>query len=397
MITAKLLLYTYHKPTKKGYPLKILVTEQRQTKPVHLKRYCELQYWDEEDQEPLDICPDKRLAPFVKSHKKRMKEIVNEANERGYTLERVLRMMGEPIDPVSPEIKLLEFYELRIEELKKINKSTSAYELLQQQLKKYLDGRDIEMTKITYDWLRRFRDYKLMTTMENNGVHAYLRNIKTIYYEARRRGYVSGNPFDGVMPTLTKTKKLAIEEYQLKKLEEICPQDRTLLFLLMFYLGGMSLIDVSLLKWSQINNGRLNYYRYKLRRTGFEINIKIFPKAQRIIDLLGTPDQDRIFNWIPEGHADTRVKYDAFRGNYIKRFLRPIGVRIGTRYNLTTKAARHTFKTIGIRKGVEDHLLKEIMGHEDDSVDARYLDFFPDEMKDEALAKIIGEFTDVLS
>lgn len=392
MITGKLILYTYHKPTKWGYPLKFMITCNRQTKPVHLKRYCELKYWDEENQEPLDDCPDKRLHSFVSSRKAWLEETLKEANENGYPVERVIEILSDPTNVVIPNMKLLEFYDIRIEELKEINKNVRLYETVKNQIFKYLKGNDIDLTKITYSWVHQFKDYKLSTTMQPNGVHPYLRNLKTLYYEARRRDYVdrASNPFDGNMPTLTRTKKLAINQNDWVKMEEICPKNRTSIFLLLFYLGGMSLIDLSLLKWSQIKNGRLIYERYKLRGRGFEINIKVFPKAKKIIDLLGTSDKKRVFNWIPCPETNYK-KYQSFQNNINMRFFKPLGEQLELDRKVTSRAARHTFKTIGTRLNISDPLLMEIMGHEDDSVDARYLDYFPDEMKDQALAKIIGE------
>jgi hypothetical protein len=57
--------------------------------------------------------------------------------------------------------------------------------------------------------------------------------------------------------------------------------------------------------------------------------------------------------------------------------------------NLSVKVARHSFATIGKRLGIEEDILRELMGHERNDVDNYYKDRYPMKVRDEALWKII--------
>jgi len=59
--------------------------------------------------------------------------------------------------------------------------------------------------------------------------------------------------------------------------------------------------------------------------------------------------------------------------------------------NLGIKVARHTFANIGKRLGIEEDMLRELMGHERDDIDNFYKDRYPEEERDLAQLKIIND------
>jgi hypothetical protein len=57
--------------------------------------------------------------------------------------------------------------------------------------------------------------------------------------------------------------------------------------------------------------------------------------------------------------------------------------------NLAIKVARHTFGNIGKLLMIDDNVLRELMGHQRDTVDNYYKDKYPQTVRDEAHFKII--------
>lgn len=393
MITAKLLLYDYQKPTKRGYPIKILVTGNRKTKPVHLKRYCHAEFWEFQKQEPRRNCPDKQLRLDVIRKKAELEDLINVANKKNMTLNQTVELIKNPTPPQAESLGLLEFYKKRIDELEALGKSTSVYSGVRDQLFNYLLKKDITLEEVDFNFIREFRDWKMQQGMTANGVHVYLRNLRTVFYEARRRQpelFDARNPFEGNMPRLMRTKKRAVEVEDIKRLEEGSVHPRTRLWLLQFYLCGMDLYDLAALRWDQIRGERLTYQRGKLRSTGAEIELRVFAKARNIIQELGTPDDARVFSFIPNPVKDAK-RYASFRANLNKRQLKTDSKKLKISKSITTKSARHTFRTIGRRKLVDGDIIMELMGHQGDGVEYIYQDRFTQQQRDEAQARIIGE------
>lgn len=391
MLTAKLLLWDYDDPTKKGYPIKILVTKNRKTKPVHLGRYSEPKHWNKRENAPKRSHPDPDIHTFWAQKKLDVIKISNYCNDNNLSLDESVKLFKSGLKAKTKDLTFVEFYDLRMKELTTEGKSVRIYATVKTQIEAF---GDISLKKVNYEWVQDFARWKTSEGMSANGLHSYLRNLRTVFYEAQKRPSLGIDqmikPFSGNMPRLTRTKKKAIFSTDIEAIENGNTHERVDLWLFCFYMGGMDLIDVALLKWSQLKKGRLTYQRYKLRGTGFEIDLKIFPKAQAIIEKLGTKDNERVFGWVPCPEKE-ETKYIYFRRNFVRRYLEPLHGLLNLTQPITNKTARHSFRTIGRQKFIDGDILKELMGHEGAGVEYIYQDRFPQKDRDEAHAKIIGE------
>lgn len=384
MISARLLLYDYNKPTKKGYPIKIRVTSKRKVKYINLHRYAQYDQWDKATNEPVNH-PDPDILEFVLNKKVEIVRTVNYCNDHRLTLEESLKQFE---NTQAPGITYCEFFDRHITQIAAIGKSTNHF--VDAKRKVMIYG-DVPLNQVDYEYIQGFHRWALRDGMSNNGLHSYMRTMRTVFYEARRKGLVPFiNPFAGNMPRLTRTPKLAADVEQLIKIKDCIDQydPRTKLWLLMFYFGGMSFVDLSLLRWDQIHKGRIRYQRHKHGGSGVVIDLKIFPHAQAIIDELGDRKADRLFPFIPL-ITESKNKYNHWRQNFNKRYLRVLSQRLGLKRPLTTRSARHTFRTIGRHKGIDRDILRELMGHEENTVEDIYQDRFPEKERDQAHCQVI--------
>lgn len=291
----------------------------------------------------------------------------------------------------------LDFYMVYVDELKKAGKTATAlsYENAFNQLKIYREK--LLFNQVDYNILNGFKTWRLSAGNSKSTVHTYLRKHRAVYNEAVRRGLTENlKPFEGVFNNVTvkanRTKKRNITKVDVKLLEKdhglaMSHQRAVDLWLLMFYFGGQDLKDIYYLEHSQINKNRVFFRRGKLGENGYEFDLLITPKAQKIINkykVSGT----YVFQWRKDFEG-----YKSFRDN-LRRSLDkvqkltkievlPLGGAI------RVKVARHTFATIGKQLFIEADLLRELMGHERNDVDTIYKDKYPQKIRDSAQLKII--------
>ena len=296
------------------------------------------------------------------------------------------------------EKNFFSFFDLIIKEKIRAGKFSTAeiYQTAKNQLLLY--RQKILFTELDYNLLSGFKIWKLERGNKKNTVHTYLRKIKFVYNEAVRRGVVDDlKPFVGVFSGIAvksnRTKKRYITKevvYFLESLNALSSADQRAvhLWLLLFYFGGQSLKDLYFVKNKNISNGRVFFNRVKLDDLGYEFDLKIVSKAQKIIDLYKTPGEYLFGNWRKD-----EIGYKTFRSGFRRSLL-----KIQKKYdlevspkggNLTISVARHTFGTLGKFLFIETDLLRELMGHERLDVDTIYKAKFPEALRDKAQKKII--------
>ncbi|SED21120.1 hypothetical protein SAMN04489761_4636 [Tenacibaculum sp. MAR_2009_124] len=275
----------------------------------------------------------------------------------------------------------------------------------------------LNFSEIDYKLLSDFKKSKLTLGLKKNSIAAYLRGLKAIYNEGLKIHKLNfeHHPFVGVFTGVTtrknRTKKRNISIESIKIFETLnnsLAKGQQLaidMFLLQFYFGGQDLMDIHYLEKKQVSeDGRIYFTRGKLNEGGYEFDLKIFPKTQRILNKFKSPDKfifkgrkdykgykghlRRINNnleKVQERYNAHAKRIEVITGKqYHKLDLLPLGGKI------TTKVARHTFSTIANRMYVEPDLLRSLMGHERDDVDTIYKDVYPEQERDKHHSNIIN-------
>ncbi|AEV34376.1 hypothetical protein Oweho_3427 [Owenweeksia hongkongensis DSM 17368] len=414
MVTSKVVRFHKNQDETGRYPLKTRVTYKGNHRYVDLGRKVHKEFWNQKTGRPLDNCPDETLFDFVSEEAKKQLKIRNYLNTHPDKLsfDQIIDVFKNGINGVVAKSKtsFVQFYDIIIKELQAQKKSYSLYITVQNCIRKY---GDVALKDIDYEWVLEFR-LTMGKHMGNNGLHAYMRNMRTTYKHAQlRKGYdlLRGyNPFEKNMPSKVATPTHALSRKDIEKLEEANLRPYVKIWLLMFYFAGMDLIDLALLKWTDIKEGRIKFRRAKLAgRSGYVVNIRIFPKAQAIIDELGDKTSDRVFSVIPHPEKQEK-KYSSFRANLLQRYLQPLTrekpardhylhknwlkpfERLELSDELYLKGSRATFKSIGrVELRLDIEVIKVLMGHQLNNVDHTYQTPFTDDILDEVHAKIIGE------
>ncbi len=163
--------------------------------------------------------------------------------------------------------------------------TANAYKETLAKISKYGDARRLRFEDITVAWLKTFETRLRRDGLAVNSIARHLRDIRAVYNDAIDYDVVSlaSYPFRRFKITHEATAKRSLTIDQLRRLRD-CPCEPAQekyrdLFMLIFYLGGINLID--LLHVKDITDGRIDYRRAK---TATPYSIKVEPEAQAIID-----------------------------------------------------------------------------------------------------------------
>jgi integrase/recombinase XerD len=298
---------------------------------------------------------------------------------------------------------VLEYYDRIIDDLKTKGKIGNAdnYNQSKNALSKFINDKAIKFEDIDVAFLNRW-EKELYGTCSGNGISNYLRTLRALFNRAISEDICSQDiyPFKtrfnnkgyDISKLETDTIKRALSEEDIEKLKKYVPDGlETLIeakniFFFSFYNMGMNIIDICLLKWTDINDGRIKYIRSK---NGKPHNIKIIEPVQNILDYYSDYDfgTDFVFpvlmsQYKTEEQKKSRVKMFT---RHINRSLKRFGklAKISNPDQLTTYVARHTWATTMKRKGVSTTLISEAMKHSDEKTTQIYLDSFENDRVDD--------------
>ena len=411
MIKTTILLDTRSR-TNKGHPIKIRVYKDKQYKYIPLKEYSEKKDWQGDNVlkshpeyrtlsnkirkrasllvEQEQFCMDNRLSlddsyNLIKTGLNRELEI--------FLLEKRLKELKN-----KGGVGILKFIDTRIGEKESLNQSTLAYISAKNIFTTYLRGVDEPLNNINYEWINSFLTHKRADGVSSSSGMAYLSTLRAVYKEAQKReslGVKQDNPFLGVIksgrraadiPMLTKEDFNKILAYDGKR------KIYFVLFVFQFLIGGHDLVDISLLEWSNIRNGRLKFRRWKNRSKPAGdtlIDNKLLPMAVKIINEYGTKKNKRIFGFIP----DTKTNYEdyrRFRGLAIKH-LQEVGSKIGLSGKIGTKTPRYVFRTTAGNLQIDTLTIMTIQGHTPRGVTFNYQGALPYNVVDKVHERIVNE------
>jgi hypothetical protein len=388
-VTASIILDTRYK-SNKGFPIKIRV----RPKYIHLQEFSGVDDWDGSNVKKSH--PEyRRLHLKLQRRQLQLLDEVQYCNDHDLDFESAFKVIKNGLKDTDAEIfalkqkiktlqnlsgvGFLEFFDVRIKEKSVIGESVSHYELTKARLVNYLGaGNDINLNLVTYEWLVRFRDYKLANGADWGGVNSYMETMRAVFNEAQRRTSLNikpGNPFNGVIKGGKKRDIVELEKTDFKKLLNYAPERaptkmaakkqirNVWVWLFQVCIGGHDYIDVALLKWTDIKNGRIRFKRYKNRRLvdgGAPVDNELLKLSVWVIDRYGTKDNVRVFGFIPDPIKENR-RYVDYRRN-VNRSLRTVSNNLDLSDRIKTKSPRYLFKTKAGEMLVHDLVVKQLQG-----------------------------------
>lgn len=250
------------------------------------------------------------------------------------------------------------------------------------------DTSSLYFADINSKWLREWESKMHNGGLSTNAISVHLRNLRAVFNRAIDDDIISQDlyPFRKFKIKSEKTAKRSLSVDELRQLRDY-PCEPHLCkyrdyFMLIFYLMGINLVDLSRL--ASIENGRIEYKRAK---TGRLYSIKIEPETLAIIEkykgknqLLDivdrTSDYHNFLARMNEGLKSIgEVEYVANNAKnplHVKRNKKDIKPLFP---NLSTYWARHTWATIAASLDIPKETIAAALGHGQNSITDIYIDF----------------------
>lgn len=159
-------------------------------------------------------------------------------------------------------------------------------------LKLFADGNDIFFYEINKEFITRYADWLKSLNISDSTESFYLRNLRTVLNKAHDNGLIGSTSgwFQDVNTSIghsTKTSDGKLNRDLLLKIESLDlsgnKNDALVrdMFMFGFYCGGMELIDLANLEYSNVKDGVLTYRR---RLKGLERKVVLGEQALKIIE-----------------------------------------------------------------------------------------------------------------
>ncbi len=323
----------------------------------------------------------------------RLKKIVRKLDAEGlvYSSDEVI----DEFNRYSEEYSLFNYMEGLICKLKENGKlrTSETYTAALNSFKKFRKDEDIMLDAITSDIMEAYEAWHKSIGNSPNTISFYTRILRAVYNRAVEDGITENrNPFRRVYTGIDKTVKRAIPIDAISRLKKI---DLSLIprldfardmFLMSFYLRGISFIDLAYLKKTDLKNGYLSYRRHKTMQL---LTIEWTSDMQTLLEKYADNPTEYLMPIITNPEANPRNIYRNV-GYNINHNLKTIAQMIGVNIPLTMYVARHSWASAAKAKGIPLHIISEGMGHDSEATTQIYLASLETSAVDKANSIIIN-------
>lgn len=314
-----------------------------------------------------------------------------EAGAVAFTAEDIIHKFNESVMQYS----LFNFMELLIARFKQQGRTrtSEAYTAALRSFRKFRKNEDIMLDRLTADVMESYGAWLAIQGLTANTVSFYARIIRATYRRAVNQGMIDDcNPFRYIYTGVDRTVKRALPLEVIRKIKaldlSLCPSADLArdMFIMSFYLRGMSFIDMAFLEKSALNNG---YITYRRRKTGQQLVIAWTREMQVILEKYPANKSDYLLPIIRDPGVNERRTYHNM-GYNINRHLKKIGEMAGVGIPLTLYVARHSWATAAKAKGIPVSVISEGLGHDSEATTMIYLSSLDTSVVDKANAIVIS-------
>ena len=368
------------------------------------------QYWDADNACIINISKDPAAAPLLQECRiridkdlSRMEQIIREFDAKGemYCLSDVVLLFHNS----EPSFTIVSFFKEQIKycTVNKMLGTARNYDRTLNSFYKFLSGNDIPFKMITEELVLEYERWLIKKGLTRNSCSFYLRNLRAIYNKAVKHHLTEQKfPFNNVYTGIDRTRKRAVNEAVIMNLQNLdLTYSKPLalardLFIFSYCTRGMSFVDISFLKKTNISNGIISYFR---RKTGQRLSIRLEPCMERIIRRYEneTTDSPYVFPIITATEPATAYKQYQIALNYHNQKLKRLEKKIGGNLSLSSYTARHTWATIARKYNIPLAVISEGMGHTSEKTTQIYLASIENSVIDEANKKIVDALNQMVS
>jgi len=398
--------------------LSLRLIHHRRVKTVILPE-CKLypEEWNRKSQEVVYSGNNPRRIAYLEKLNKRIfaemelvtNLIIKLEKEGRYNLEDLMKIYRQR----KKDSNLLGFTENLVTSLKAKGheRTANAYRTVTRGLVKFNKGVDIPLTEINSCLIKDFEKYLKDAGRLPNTISYYMRNLRAIYNKAivgKQFSQPKDNPFTGVYMGVTRTMKRALSIEEIKKLYDLdlssllkrkkaASKEYQFIenleiahryFFFCFYARGMSFIDLAYLRKENIRGGFVRYIR---KKTGQQIEVRVTPEMQSIIDSFrgDVLDSSYVFPIIRDKDKNLRTQYEtALRLQNYR--LKRLALLAKIHKPVSTHWARHSWASTGKLNNIPIRVISECLGHTSEKTTLIYLNSLDNSLLDSANEIIIS-------
>lgn len=258
----------------------------------------------------------------------------------------------------------LDYMQQMMEE-KKTNRAEATFRNYQSTFRifrQFLGSMNLSAKEFDKEVVKQFEHYLFSRSLTTNTISFYCRILRMVWNRAVADGIVESqpSPFRQVCMRVEKTRKRAINESTIRRLEGLTLESRGLafardMFLFCYYARGMTFVDLAHLTEKNIEGNTLIYVR---KKTGQVLKVGLLPVMKQLIRKYRGRGPF-LFPILKNSHPSFQ-EYDSALRLQNKR-LGKLGKLIGC--YLSTYVARHTWASVAKMKGISEDVISESMGH----------------------------------
>ncbi|MDE5663926.1 MAG: site-specific integrase [Muribaculaceae bacterium] len=255
-----------------------------------------------------------------------------------------------------------------------------------------LERDDIRLDALSAEIVEDYEGWLRHRGVAPNTVSFYLRILQATYNKAVDCDLTENRrPFRCVYTGIDKTVKRALPLAMMSSIKglDLSRDSRADfardMFLMSFYLRGMSFVDMAYLRKSDLREG---YVVYRRRKTGQTLSIAWTREMQALLDKYPPNDSEYLLPIIRHTVQDARKAYQNMSYN-VNRNLKRVGLMAGVKMPLTMYVARHSWASAARTKGVPLPVISAGMGHDSEKTTRIYLASLETMVVDKANLRII--------
>lgn len=271
------------------------------------------------------------------------------------------------------------------------------YEVAQRSFSRYLQslgkrGGDICIKDMMPSLIEGYEGWLRSRQCCRNTSSQYIRVLRAAYNRAVRDGIAKKRElFSNVYTGVAKTEKRALPIDIIRRIKTMplqAPHEQLArdMFMMSFYLRGMSFVDMAFLRKSDLSHGRVTYTR---RKTGQRLSIKWTDAMQEILDRHPANPTEYLLPLLTAPLCDRYKEYQNASAR-ININLKPIGERLDLQIPLTMYCARHSWATAARKSGIPIAVISEGLGHDSEATTQIYLASLDTVAVDNANDKILA-------
>lgn len=258
--------------------------------------------------------------------------------------------------------------------------------------RQFREQQDVMLDCLTPNLMKAYEMWLQKKGLVPNSTSFYMRILRATYNRAVEMDIIENTrPFRNVYTGVEKTVKRALPIGIIRKIRYLdLSYDPRLdyardMFILSFFLRGMSFIDMSFLRKKDLRFGHISYRR---RKTGQLLSIKWTREMQEILNKYPENPTEFLLPIIKTNTENKRMHYHN-RMSEINASLKRIAEIINLKIPLTLYVARHSWASVARSKGIPISIISEGMGHDSETTTQIYLASLDTTAVDRANAKIL--------